>query len=56
MRGTAPLLLALVSSVVLGESLSVRAACGVVIIGIGVLTMALAARRSRRRARSASRW
>ena len=46
MRGTAPLLLALVSSVVLGESLSARAACGVVIICIGVLTMALAHRRS----------
>ena len=46
MRGTAPLLLALVSSVVLGESLSARAACGVVIICIGVLTMALAHWRS----------
>ena len=46
MRGTAPLLLALMSSVVLGESLSARAACGVVIICIGVLTMALAHRRS----------
>lgn len=47
MRGTAPLLLALVSSVFLGESLSFREACGVVIICIGVLTMALAHRRSR---------
>ncbi len=46
MRGTAPLLLALMSSVVLGETLSARAACGVVIICTGVLTMALAHRRS----------
>jgi drug/metabolite transporter (DMT)-like permease len=46
MRGTAPLLLALMSSAALGESLSVRAACGVVSICIGVLTMALAGWRS----------
>jgi drug/metabolite transporter (DMT)-like permease len=46
MRGTAPLLLALVSSAVLGETLSAQAGCGVVIICIGVLTMALAPRRS----------
>jgi drug/metabolite transporter (DMT)-like permease len=46
MRGTAPLLVALVSSAILGESLSIGAACGIVIICGGVLTMALAHRRS----------
>jgi multidrug transporter EmrE-like cation transporter len=56
MRGAAPLLLALVSSAVLGETLSVGAACGVVIICIGVLTMALAHRRSHGDWHTASRW
>lgn len=44
MRGTAPLLVALVSGAVLGERLSGEAVAGVVIICAGVLTMALSQR------------
>jgi drug/metabolite transporter (DMT)-like permease len=46
MRGTAPLLLALVSSAILGEQLGLGAICGIVIVCGGVLTMALAHRRN----------
>ena len=45
MRGTAPLLVALVSGAVLGERLSLAASCGIVSICAGVLVMALAHRR-----------
>lgn len=42
MRGTAPLLVALVSGTVLGETLGLAANCGIVTICAGVLVMALA--------------
>jgi len=45
MRGTAPLLVALVSRAVLGERLGLAASCGIVSICAGVLVMALAHRR-----------
>ena len=44
MRGAAPLLVAMVGAVVLGERLSAGAAAGVIIICAGVLTMALSQR------------
>ena len=49
MRGVAPLFVALFSGPVLGEKLSVKAWCGVILICFGVLTLALeAVRRSSR--------
>ncbi len=46
MRGTAPLLVALFSGAIIGETLSIGAMCGIAIICGGVLTMALAHRHS----------
>ncbi len=49
MRGVAPLLVAIVSGSVLGEQLSLVAWCGVILISLGVLTLAFeAVRRSDR--------
>ena len=49
MRGVAPLFVALFSGPILGEKLSVKAWCGVILICFGVLTLALeAVRRSSR--------
>ncbi len=49
MRGVAPLFVALFSGPVLGEKLSIKAWCGVILICFGVLTLALEAlRRSNR--------
>ena len=50
MRGTAPLLVAMTSGVVLGEHLSLTAMAGVLVISAGVLTLAFEARHGSRNA------
>ena len=50
MRGTAPLLVAMTSGIVLGEHLSLTAMAGVLVISAGVLTLAFESRHGSRRA------